>query len=348
MRNISTLNLLFLSLLVGGIHAAVAEEESKQEAPTTFKMHDGINFSGYVNATAVAPAGGKGTLNIDDLALLGSGSFNNQLNPFFEGEIAGVTLVQQGGNPLSAGYPHLILERLYNDSYLTNKLTLRIGKMLSPFGEWNLIHAAPLVWTTTRPMTTYHGFSEYTSGASLLYSGNKSLLPDMQLYVQPGSEIRPRTLDIVVREYEQVSGLHLSWPSEFNDKLGWSLQHAHIKNTNAQQTLIGFNFNKTFGPLEFETEAHHTHLSGTNDGRVRDTETGTYVQGAYKLNEHWFLTNRYEYFAGRMFLNASENAVFGFAYKPTPSSTWKLEYVKQYGQLMEIQPGLYASFARLF
>jgi len=42
--------------------------------------------------------------------------------------------------------------------------------MLSPVGEWNEIHAAPLVLTTVRPAVTYQNFSEYLTGGSLLYS----------------------------------------------------------------------------------------------------------------------------------------------------------------------------------
>jgi hypothetical protein len=346
MRKISTLNLLFISLLVGGIHAAAGEESQQEQLanPRSFSL------TVFTNVVLAKPSGDKASLSVDDLGIFGSGHINQTLNPFFEAEIAGTTLLQQGGDPLSAGYPHLILERLFNDSYLTSSLSLRIGKMLSPFGEWNLVHAAPLVWTTTRPLTTYHGFSEYTSGASLLYNDSNSRLPDIQVYVQPGGEFRPRPQDIIVREYERVTGLHLNWPSGLNDKLGLSVQRAQIKNTGEQQTLIGFNFNKEFGPLEFETEAHDTHISGANALRLRDNELGAYLQGAYALNESWHWVGRYEYFASRSHSTASENALLGVTYKSASTSpqVWKLEYVEQHGAQLGIQTGLYASFSKLF
>jgi len=348
MRHFSRLNALMLILLVGGNHAAIADEASQQETPAKLKLNDDFSFSGYANVAFNAPSGDKATLSIDDLSLFASGHINQTLNPFVEAELAGVTLIQQGGDPLSAGYPHIVLERLYNDSYLTNKLSLRVGKMLSPVGEWNLIHAAPLVWTSSRPMVTYHGFSEYTSGASLIYAGTRGKLPDMQFYVQPGGEIRPRTLDLVVREYEHVSGLHLNWPSGLNDKLGLSIQHAQIVGTDEKQTLTGFNITKELGPLELETETIHTHISGSNPLRVRDNEWGSYLQGSYALNEFCNLNVRFEHFSARAYSRTSENAVLGVAYKSAPSTLWKLEYVNQYGQLLDIQTGLYASFAKLF
>jgi len=347
MRNFLTLNFLWFCVLSGGAQGAQAKDESIPDTPTYFQTSD-YNLSGYTNLTFNAPAGDKATLSMDDLSLFSVGHINRGLNPFLESEIGGLTLLQQGGNPLSAGSPHFVLERLYNDSYLTNKLSLRIGKMLAPFGEWNLIHAAPLVWTTTRPMTTYHGFSEYASGASLIYSGSQDSLPDMQFYVQPGGEIHPRTLDTVVREYEDVAGFHLSWPTGLNDKIGLSFQHAQIKHTNAQQSLVGINVNKTYGVVEFEAEAHLTHISGSNDGRMRDNELGTYVQGAYGINDQWYLTGRYEYFDARSYTRASENALIGATCKSAGGSVWKIEYIEQHGQLMDIQTGLYASFSRLF
>jgi len=355
MRYLSTLNVFLLSLLVGGIHTAAAAEESLQDAPVPLKMSE-FSLSGYGSFTfnaptaADAPAGGPMNLSLDELSLFGSGHFNQILNPFFEVEIDNDTLLQQGGNPYSAGAPHVVLERLYNDSYFTNKLSLRIGKMLSPVGYWNLVHAAPLMLTTTRPDITYYGFSEFVTGASLLYSGDMRLLPDMQVYMQPGGELHPRTLDLVIREYEHISGLHLNWPSGLEDRLGLSIQHAQIKDTTVEQTLIGFNYSKEFDRLAFDSEGIHTHISGTDvsQPRVQDNEWGAYAQGAYTLRDYWKLVGRYEYFAERTSMTASRNALLGVNYKTESPYVWKLEYIKQYGNLLDIQTGLYASVSRMF
>ena len=353
MRHFFTLNILLLSLLAGGIHGAAATEPLQQEPTSTPRS---FSFTGFTNITLGSPSVGKIALSADDLGVFGSGHINQTLNPFFEAELAGTTFLQQGGDPLSAGYPHLLLERLFNDSYLTNNLSLRVGKMLSPVGEWNLIHVPPLVLTTIRPMTTFRGFSEFTSGASLIYNGNNAKLPDIQIYVQPWSELRSRPQDIIIRDYEHVSGAHLNWPFGLDDKLGLSVQHAQVRNTGEQQTLTGFNFSQDFGPLELETEGFRTHISGTNADRLRDSEWGGYLQAAYALNERWHVVGRYEYFADRGSINASIanvasiNSLLGVSYKSTSASprVWKLEYVEQHGQQLDISTGLYASFSNLF
>lgn len=345
MRHLLTLNVLLLGLLTSGVHTAVAEEKPNQMQPAN---PGNFNYSGYVEVIASKPSAGKAKLVVDDVSLFITGHVNKWLNPFLESELSRITILQAGGSLFSNNSGDVVLERLYNDSYLTDSLSLRTGKMLTPVGEWNLVHAAPLVWTTTRPMTTYRGFNQFTSGISLNYADANSSLPEIQLYIQPDGEILPKRSLLFLRNYVRVAGLHLNWPSGLNDKLGLSFQHAQIESTDEQQTLAGFNFNKEFGPFAFETEGFHTHISGINAARVRDNEWGAYLQGAYALNERWNLLGRHEYFADRGYNTASENSLLGISYKPAPSTIWKVEYVKQYGQQLNLSTGLFASFSAFF
>ena len=151
-----------------------------------------------------------------------------------------------------------------------------------------------------------------------------------------------------LRNYVHVTGFHLNWPSGLNDKLGLSFQHAQIENTDEQQTLAGFNFNKEFGPLAFETEGFHARLTGASASRVRDNEWGAYLQGAYALTERWNLLGRYEHYVDRGYMSAAGHSLIGVSYKPAPSTIWKLEYVKQHGQKLNISTGLFASFSAFF
>ncbi len=345
MRHLLLLNILLLSLLTSGIHAVVAEEIYDHKQPVD---PGNFTYSGYVEVIASKPSSGKAKLIVDDASLFITGHVNKWLNPFTEAELARITVIQAGGSLFSNNSGDVDLERLYNDSYLTDSLSLRAGKMLTPFGEWNLVHASPLVWTTTRPMTTYRSFNQFTSGISLNYADIKSSLPEIQLYTQPDGEILPKRSLMRLRNYVHVTGLHLNWPSGLNDKLGLSLQHAQVENTDERQTLAGFNFNKEFGSLAFETEGFHAHLTGFNASRVRNNEWGAYLQGAYVQSEHWSLIGRYEYYADRGYSTASENSLLGISYKPAPSTVWKLEYVERHGQKLNLSTGFFASFSAFF
>ncbi|MFX6815264.1 hypothetical protein ABTH42_18965, partial [Acinetobacter baumannii] len=59
---------------------------------------------------------------------------------------------------------HLDLERIYVDWAQADELKFRFGKFLTPVGRWNLIHAQPLVWTTSRPLTTEAAFPTNATG----------------------------------------------------------------------------------------------------------------------------------------------------------------------------------------
>lgn len=345
MSNSLKLNVFFFGLLTLGTPNAVAAEASKKSQDA---FPGNFNISGYVNVVAEAPSAGKARLAVSDLSLFVTGHSNKWLNPFFEAELTNITVLQEGGSLFSNNSSDAVLERLYNESHLTNNLSMRVGKILTPFGEWNLIHAAPLVWTTTRPMTTYRSFNQFTSGISLAYADTRSALPEIQLYVQPDGEIAPKPTSIAARKYERIVGLHLNWPYGLDEKLGLSLQHSHVKNTGEQQVLTGFNFSKDFDRLAFETEAVHALISGTNSARVRDNEWGVYLQGAYILNIQWKLLGRYEHFADRGYNAASGNSLLGVSYRSAPSTVWKLEYLKQHGQQLDVSTGLYASFSELF
>lgn len=307
-----------------------------------------VNVAGYVNLVAEAPHDGKTEIIGDDLSLFVSGRFNRYLNPFVEAEFTSATLWRSSNAPLADNNPSFVLERLYNDSNLTDNLTVRVGKMLSPVGEWNTIHASPLVWTTTRPMTTYRGFPEYTSGLALNYSPQNTKLPELQVFWQPDGEIKAKPRALVTREYVHTEGIHLNWQIGLTDKVGITLQHADVKDVNEDQTLLGFNFRKTLGKFQFETEATHAHLGGNNPARVRDDEWGAYVLGGYAINDKWSTMARYEYFADRDVRQGSRNALIGLVWRPDPALVWKLEYVKQDGARLDIGTGLYASFSVLF
>lgn len=307
-----------------------------------------INLAGYTNLIMEAPRDGKASFIVDDLSLFGSGRFNQYVNPFFELEISGATLWREGSALFADDHPHLKLERLYNDSKLSQNLTLRIGKMLTPIGEWNTIHAAPLVWTTTRPMTTRRSFSQYTSGLLLDYSSQSSKLPDIQVFWQPDDEFLPSSNNTRKREYIHTAGAHLNWASGLADKLGVSLQHADIQKTDESQTLLGLNFKKALGQIQLESEATYTAIDGHNPNRMRDNEWGAYVFGGYAVNDQWLAMARYEYFADRNTLQGSRNTLIGLNWRPDPALVWKLEYIKQDGAKLSIGTGLYASFSMLF
>ncbi len=56
------------------------------------------------------------------------------------------------------------VDRLYLEYAAGDALRLRVGRFLTPVGQWNEVHADPLTWTSLRPLTTYRAFAKSVTG----------------------------------------------------------------------------------------------------------------------------------------------------------------------------------------
>lgn len=303
-----------------------------------------FNLAGYSNLVGNLPDQGARSLVLDDLSLFVSGHVAGWLNPFMEAELTGATLARSGAGPSDGD---LVLERLYDDAYLTDDLTLRLGKMLAPVGEWNQIHAAPLVLTTVRPAVTYRNFSEYVTGASLLFSDPQSALPDLQLYWQPGGELSERPATITVHQYADVAGAQVSLPLGLLDRVGVSFQSSRDVR-GVRQSLFGLDAHYTVGPLTLAAEGTFSDVSSSGTRLARDAEWGAYVSAAYALDEEWSLYGWYEGFADRTRSSVAADLLLGAGYHLHPASVIKLEYLQNVGGQPVNPTGLFASWSVLF
>jgi hypothetical protein len=306
-----------------------------------------LNFAGYADATAQLPQHDAGSLVLNDLSLFISGHFDRLFNPFTEVELAELELLTWHSDRLHEGGGDIALERLYNDSYLTDSLTLRLGKMLSPVGEWNVIHASPLVLSEIRPAVTYRDFSEYATGASIIYSDPESRLPDIQIYWQPNGELSERPRRLTYDSYRDVEGVHVSFASGLLDKFGVSYQHStDIQGTD--QSLFGADYHYTAGQVTFQGEATYSTLSGPPSLNGRNSEWGAYSAVSYALDEHWSGYVWYEAFRDRSLTATAQDLLFGIAYHFQPALLMRLEYVQNIGGQPVNPTGLFLSGAVLF
>ena len=125
-----------------------------------------LRAGGYAAVTAlVTPDSASGVeLNEAAAALLLSGTLLQRLSYFAEIEAASVSRETFTGREERRW---LEVERAYVELTAYDALRLRLGRFLTPVGQWNEIHAAPLTWTPTRPLTSYRAFAKSTTGAML-------------------------------------------------------------------------------------------------------------------------------------------------------------------------------------
>jgi len=310
------------------------------------------HLSGYTNIEVIDRFDAPTRLDLDDLSLFAGGRISQLVNPFTEVELSKHTLIQQGGNP---AHGDVIVERFYNDAILSEHDTLRVGKILTPLGDWNLVHAAPLIPIITRPYTTARGFHAYMSGVNWLHDPEDGVTPDLQLYWQPGDEWFKRPTSQTIRNFHNVLGGHVNMPLGLVDKIGASFQHGQLIETGEMFTLYGVNANKTFGKLRLESEAITSRFSGAvlpgATPRIHDYESGIYGLADYSITPQWHGILEWERYQDHTVNLPSRNTLVAVAYRPSAPMVWKLEYIHQAGvsaSMAPIRTGWKAAFSLLF
>lgn len=321
-------------------------------ADVDYRLGNGLdlgrfNLAGYSNLVASAQHGGKREIVLDDLSLFVTGHVNRWINPFAEAELTNLPLVQTDEARRGGDHGEVLLERLYNDVYLSDAFTLRLGKMLAPVGQWNEIHANPLVLSTVRPAVTFRNFSEFVTGVSLNYSDPLASLPDVRIYWQPGDELSERPGDIAPRTYTQVAGLHVSFPIGLLDKVGFSFQATREEN-GVNQQLAGLDFHYSLGRTSFQGEATVANVNAPSRLNFRETEIGAYAAASYAVSERLSVHAWYEGFADRAARGTAHDVLVGITYKNHPASVFKLEYLQNLSTAKVTQTGLFASWSVLF
>lgn len=160
---------LFVTLLsLSSIPAEVAgDADSAYRLGGGYPVSDtGLRIGGYANAEAGAPRATPGYFDLSDLSLFLTWDNGSRLRFFSELE-AGDILNTGNKEGLVTQKTSFEFERFYIDNLVNNNLTVRLGKFLTPIGQWNITHAAPLVWTTSRPVATEDLFSTHASGLML-------------------------------------------------------------------------------------------------------------------------------------------------------------------------------------
>jgi hypothetical protein len=342
LRQIHSACLLFLVCIVTALTARADDYQLGQG------WHAGdYYFSGYTNVTLNDGFGTSTNLNLDDLSLLINGHVNRWLNPFVETEFASQTLIQQGGN---APHGYLIMERLYNDFSVTEQDAIRFGKTLTQFGDWNTVHAAPLVPTDNRPLTTL-GFHGYVAGLTWLHNPDDGTAHDWQLYWQPGEEWITQPVVIKTREFRNVSGGHINKPLGLIDKVGASFQHGELETTGETYDFYGVNANLSFGKLKLMGEAVTSVWSGGFITPAHDHEGGLFGLADYSITKNLHGIVEWEEYQDHTVAQPSINSLLAINYKPRSFMSWKLQYLHQTGTPSPLSPiltGWTTTFSTMF
>ena len=336
---------LFLAaaIMVPGVSIA----DGDAEADIGYRLGNGFQIpgtgwtlGGYATASYDNLSDVSARVNLDNLSLFAWWEGDSRFKFFSELELEDFaqSMRQSRGHD-----DYLSLERLYVDYALTGTATIRAGKFLTPVGRWNLIHATPLVWTTSRPLVTTLPFPTNMTGVML--TGNAPIFGSAIEYSVYGANNGDLRRNPDQDAFATATGGHLSIPTGSQGQVGFSYADFEQRQMRFERKhLYGVDYFWTRNHWELSMEA----IYRTSDLGGRWDEKGGYVQLAAPLTDKLFAVGRYELFRSANQRDATELRVFGLNYRLRSALVLKMEWVGSTHNTVQAPDGFLSSISVLF
>jgi hypothetical protein len=301
----------------------------------------GFSLGGYATASYSHLRHAPSRVALDNLSLFVWWQGESRWKFFSEFDYENVLASNSAGQEGEDHY--LALERLYLDYAVTDATTVRAGKFLTPIGRWNLIHATPLVWTTSRPLVTTRTFP--TNATGLMVNGTVPAVAhgvEYSLYASKENQLRPNPdLDPF---YEAV-GAHVTVPLLADGQVGFSYASFEQEKTRGEnKQLVGADFVWSRNRYELSAEGVYR-LSDI--GNSWD-EKGGFVQLVAPLSERLYAVGRYEIFRQALETQTTHLWVTGLNYRITPAVVLKAEWIGSSHNRIDAHEGFMSSLSLLF
>lgn len=316
--------------LLGLCKPALAEDNNQ--------FLDSFRLGGYSSGGIEIPRDSTAQARVNELSLILTWQNDSRWQFFGELELE-EPLRWNDAQCLTTRDAYLDLERFYLDYNLSEKVNLRAGRFLNPAGRWNLIHAPPLVWTSTRPLVTDLLFPNSING--LMLYGSVPVQDYAFEYTLFAETLKDQIRDEDETIYKDVLGARFTLNAPIN--IGLSL--ASYKEDHALSPtyrLVGLDFVTHIGSLELSGEGF---VRLTNKGQ--DGGSGAYLQSAYHVGNEWYWLTRLETFDHPR-TGSAERWLIGATKRVKPNQLLKFEFVGGSGEYAESPRGFISSFAVLF
>ena len=357
-KNSCLSSLILLASLSNVIAAEATAPEARTDATTLSRFVDGFHLGGYSSAGITLPKHGSAEAGVNEISLLLTWEDEGPVSFFGEFELE---------NPISWNRHqqfdtqdrYFDLERFYFDYSYSDKINARAGRFLTPIGRWNLLHAPPLVWTTTRPLATRQLFPTATNG--LMAYGATAFGENLFEYNVFAEVLKDQVEDDDERKFKDVRGAHFSYGKTSDGKttnIGLNLlsfteeKLPQFANNNqligssgsASYRMVGVDFIHQYQGVEFLAEAYQRWDASNKNGG-----SGGYIQTAVPIPHanNWVAIIRAETLH-RPNEGHDSRWVLGATWRIKPTQLLKLEFTGGSADLPESPRGFLGSFAVLF
>ncbi|MDR3392002.1 MAG: hypothetical protein P4L77_09745 [Sulfuriferula sp.] len=301
-----------------------------------------FNLGGYASVGIEDGRRQPAALGLNDFSIFLHWEGEGKVRFFSELDLENA-LLWEAKTGVTAKQSYIGLERLYVDYLYSDKLTLRVGKFLTPIGRWNVIHAAPLVWTTSRPLITERSFP--TNATGVMVFGTLPTLDnevDYSIYTAVTHDWRS---DPKLDPFEEAHGIHLSVPISSLGELGMSYVKFEQKGSiGDRRDLLGLDYFWSRNRYEISSEMVYR-FSGNP---AYTDEKGVFVQGVAPVSDRWYAIGRYEFYDNGQPDAAMNLWLAGAALRLSPAMIFKVEVSHANNNRIQAPEGFFTSFAILF
>jgi len=342
------------TLALGACMLAFACDAPAYELGKGYRLpYGGLTVGGYLGVHYHDLRGEKWGAEVRDLSLFLSADIGDRWHFFSETEIGDA--VSLNSDRLTTDDSDGDLERLYLDYRGGPRWNLRIGKFLTPVGQWNLVHADPLVWTVSRPLTTAAAFGRHATG--LMVHGTRGLGDnglDYALFVDATNAIDPTERTELKypdapdgdtnpnNAFDHAVGGQVRYRA-WDDRMqvGASALHYRLDGTHQDFSLAGMDLHWTIGRSELSAEGIYRRGDGPD-------EWGGFAQLVVPVAGNWYAVGYLERYKPSELDTAANVRCLGLVWQPRPTARVKLERREgSHNQLVAPDAWL-ASFAVLF
>lgn len=297
------------------------------------------HLGGYATASVEDPEDGSPRAAIDNLSLFlwwqGEGRWK------FFSELEYENPISNRSDRLTSD-DYLSWERAYLEYAWSASVSVRAGKFLTPIGRWNLIHATPLVWTTSRPLVTTLAFPTNMTGVMVT-----ATLPSLgsgaqwSFYGSTGSEIRPNP---EIDPFSSAFGTHINVPLGGESQVGFSYVDFEQEKTRPERKqLVGVDALWAHDRFELSGEAVYR---SSDQGGASD-EKGAFVQLVAPLTERLSLVGRFESYKFAQDPHSTKMWVGGLNFRISPSLVFKAEWLEARHNTIQAPDGFLTSISVL-
>jgi len=327
----------------GEMFPAAMAEPAASNIYTQPTFMDGFNLGGYSSAGFNIHPGGRTDAALNEVSLILRWEGDSRFRFFGEFELEN-PVTWDSRDKFGDRGSKFDLERLYLDYNLSDKVNVRAGRFLTPAGRWNLLHAAPLVWTSTRPLATSRLFPISVNGA-MLY-GAAPLGDKAFEYTVFAEALQDQDHDSDEIQFRDTRGARFVLSGKVN--LGLSLLEFTEKTPISERfRMVGLDMLIKHNGWELSGEAFQRFYSNNDGGG-----NGAYIQGVAPIGDHgpgvgWFAIARLEGFK-RPAEGSADRWLIGTAWRMTPNRILKFEYAGGDEERPDSPKGFLSSFAILF